>query len=159
MADTSLFQKISAARGDMSNPQKNSTNPHFKSKFAGLEETMAVVEPALVDNGLDHMTFFNGTSIVYQVYCPETGESVQSSLDLGHVLSGLEGNVWQQIGQSFTYLRRYLAQAFWGLIPEDTDAQSAPSRPAAQRKPQQAHRSGDEELGQASGPSNGSGVL
>lgn len=132
-----LFQKIAAASAEMDNPKKRATNPHFKSKFASLADTMDVIEPVLEQHGLAHMFFFDGTALTYQVFSPDTDEVIQSKLDLKDILQGLDGNVWQAIGQAFTYLRRYLAQAFWGLVPEDTDAQGAPSRPAAQRKAQQ----------------------
>lgn len=152
-----LLEKINKAQTTMLDPKKTSENPHFKSKFAGLDSTMDVIEPVLAENGLGHLTVFEGRDIVYTVFDLETGCILRSRLELP--MDGLTGNVWQQLGQATTYMRRYLSQAFWNLVPEDDDAQSAPSRPAAQRKPQQAHRSGDEELGQASGPSNGSGVL
>lgn len=126
-----LLAKIADAGRAMTNPLKTSTNPHYKSKFASLEETMAVVEPVLETYGLGHTTIFNGTCIQYQVWDIETGAMIFSSLDLKDIMQGLEGNVWQQIGQAFSYLRRYLSQAFWNLVPEDTDAQSAPSRAAA----------------------------
>lgn len=133
-----FMQKIAAAAGEMENPKKRATNPHFKSMYANLEGTMDVIEPVLEKHGLSHLFFFDGTILNYQVFDPETEDLMQSSLDLKDILVGLDGNVWQQIGQAFTYLRRYLAQAFWGLVPEDDDANSAPSRPAAQRKAQQA---------------------
>jgi hypothetical protein len=128
-----FLQKIAAAAGEMDNPKKRSDNPFYKSKFANLSDTMDIVEPVLDTWGLAHRVYFDGTAIVYCVYDPDTSEAILSSLDIGPIMSNLEGNVWQQMGQAFTYLRRYLAQAFWGMIPEDDDAKSAPSRPAAQR--------------------------
>lgn len=131
-----LLAKIAAASNEMVDPKKTSTNPHFQSKFAGLDATMGVIEPVLLNHGLGHQTIFVGTTIVYRVWDTETGADTASSVELATILEGLAGNIWQQLGQAFTYMRRYLAQAFWNLVPEDDDAQSAPSRPAAQRKPQ-----------------------
>lgn len=132
-----LLLKISMAADTMTNPKKSSDNPHFRSKFAGLDQTMAVVEPALREVGLGHNTTFDGTAIVYRVWDIDTGRGTESRVELASVMEDLTGNVWQQIGQSFTYLRRYLAQAFWNLVPEDDDASSAPTRassPARARK-------------------------
>lgn len=131
---TKLYQKIAAASAEMVDPKKTSVNPHFHSKFAGLEETMGVIEPVLLKHKLGHHTIFDGTAIIYRVWDTETGEAADSRVDLASILDGLSGNVWQSLGQAFTYMRRYLAQAYWGLVPEDTDAQDAPVRPAAQRK-------------------------
>lgn len=126
-----LLAKIAKASSEMVDPKKTATNPHFGSKFANLEDTMAVIESVLQANGLGHNTVFNGTAIRYQVWDVETGVLTASELELKDILDGLSGNVWQSIGQAFSYLRRYLAQAFWSLVPEDDDAQSAPSRSAA----------------------------
>lgn len=127
MTDTFL-QKIAKAAAEMDNPKKRGDNPHFKSKFASLADTMDVIKPVLEKYGLGHVCFFDGTAIVYQVFNQEDGEALVSRLDLSNVLDSLSGNVWQGIGQGFTYMRRYLAQAFWSLVPEDDDAQSAPTR-------------------------------
>lgn len=158
-----FLQKIAAAAAEMDNPKKRATNPHFKSKFANLGDTMDVIEPAMEAQGLAHCTFFFGTIITYSVFDPETGEKLESSIDLESILSGLDGNVWQQIGQAFTYLRRYLAQAFWGLVPEDDDAQSAPSKPAAQRKTEPVQTLGEQQdqsdATMRAAVSNGGGAL
>lgn len=145
-----LYGKIAEASNEMVDPKKTSTNPHFKSKFAGLDATMEVIEPVLQRIGLGHNTVFDGTAIVYRVWDCESGAIVESRVELASILEGLTGNVWQSLGQAFTYMRRYLALAFWNLVPEDDDAQSAPVRPAAQRKLNTE---------QTETVSNGSGVL
>jgi hypothetical protein len=129
-----LRQKIAAASAKMDNPVKRSANPHYGSKFANLRDTMDIVEPVLDELGLAHIVYFNGTTITYEVFDPDTGEVFASALDLKDILAGLDKNPWQSIGQAFTYLRRYLMQAFWGMIPLDDDAQSAPSRTTVKRK-------------------------
>lgn len=134
-SEASLLSKIAAAGEEMIDPKKTSENPHFRSKFASLEATTEVIESVISKHGLGHQTIFAGTHIQYVVWDTDTGEKCVSSLDLGLLMGGLTGNVWQGMGQAVSYMRRYLAQAFWNLVPEDDDAQSAPSRSAAQRKP------------------------
>lgn len=133
LPEQALLAKIAAASADMIDPKKTSTNPHFHSKFAGLDATMEVIEPVLAAHKLGHQTVFHGTAIVYRVWDIDTGLAAESRVELSSILDGLSGNIWQQLGQAFTYMRRYLAQAFWNLVPEDDDAQSAPTRPTAQR--------------------------
>lgn len=152
-----FLQKIAAAQTEMDNPKKRSTNPHFSSKFASLESTFEVITPVLEKYGLSHVCYFDNTAIVYMVFDTESDERLLSRLELKDILDGLSGNVWQQIGQAFTYLRRYLSQAFWGLVPEDTDAQSAPSRPAAQRKPAESATKAQSRVNEAEASINGSG--
>jgi hypothetical protein len=138
--DAPFLNRVSAAGLEMENPKKRAENPHYSSKFANLADTMDVIEPVMAEYGLGHIFVFDGTTLVYRVFCLAEPESLfqDSRIDLADVLQGLSGNVWQQIGQSFTYLRRYLSQAFWNLVPADNDAQSAPQRkatkPAAKRK-------------------------
>jgi hypothetical protein len=132
--DHGLLLKIHAAQQVIDNPKKTSSNPAFKgrnAKYAGLEATMDVVDAALAEVGLGHTVFFQGRNIVYRVFDLSNGAYLDSAAELP--LDGLTGNVWQQMGQAFTYMRRYLAQAVFQLIPEDTDANDAPKRTAPAR--------------------------
>lgn len=129
MPDQKLQDKIALAAGEMLPPSKTMSNPAFKgTKYAGLAQVAAVVEPVLLEHKLAHQTFFEGRNIVYRVWDMDTGAEFRSSLEMP--LDNLSGNVWQGIGQGITYLRRYVMVAFWNLIPEDDDANSAPARRA-----------------------------
>lgn len=125
--DARLMDKIALAAGEMLPPKKALDNPGFKgTKYAGLAQVIAVVEPALQEHGLAHQTLFDGRNIVYRVWDMDSNATLESSLEMP--LDNLTGNVWQGIGQGITYLRRYVMVAFWGLIPEDNDANDAPPR-------------------------------
>lgn len=134
MSTPTLYQKLARAVDEMKDPSKNSVNSHFKNRYAGLEETVDVVKEGLKDAGLSMVTLFEGRVMVLRVFDTETGEFVDSRLEIP--FDDLTGNTFQQIGSGITYYRRYLLQAFFSLVAEDDDAQGAPSRPAAQRKPQ-----------------------
>ena len=127
-----LNDKIALAAAEMLPPKKDLSNPAFKgTKYAGLAQVAAVIEPVLLEYKLSHQTFFEGRNIVYRVWDMETGAEFRSSLEMP--LDNLSGNVWQGIGQGITYLRRYVMVAFWNLIPEDDDGNSAPRRETPQR--------------------------
>lgn len=146
----SLLHKIAAASAEMDNPKKRSNNPHYSSKFANLRDTMDIIEPVLEAHKLGHVFYFDGTALTYQVFDLESDGLIVSRLDIALLMENLDKNPWQGIGQAFTYLRRYLSQAFWGMIPEDDDGESAPSRaPAAQRATQPSSRNGAEAAEQA----------
>jgi hypothetical protein len=130
-----LTDKIALAQGEMLPPAKALSNPAFKgTKYAGLAQVAAVVEPVLTEHGLAHLTLFRGREIVYRVWDMESKEQIESSLEMP--LDNLSGNVWQGIGQGITYLRRYVMVAFWNLIPEDDDGNSAPRRETPARLPE-----------------------
>ena len=135
MSEKNFDERVADAAKAMENPKKRSDNPFFKSKYADLSTTMDVIEPELEKAGLAHRFVFDGTKLVYAVFDPKTKEYVKSEFDIGILLTGLDGNVGQEMGKLITYFRRYISQAFWGLVPEDDDAQGAPTRnkPAARR--------------------------
>ena len=56
MTDTkhaSLTEALAAFHADLPKVGKNSINPHFKSKYASLEDVTSAVLPALGRHGID----------------------------------------------------------------------------------------------------------
>lgn len=130
--ENALLDKLALASSAMLPLKKTTANPGFKgTKYSTLADVINVIEPQLEEHKLAHMVVFRGRSIVYRVWDMETGAAVESELEMP--LDGLTGNVWQGIGQGITYLRRYITVAFWNLIPEDDDANTAPRREAPAR--------------------------
>lgn len=103
---------------------KDSTNPHFKSKYADLASCIDSVTPALNSNGLGLMQVLHDA---------EGGVCVETTLvhTGGHVISG--GKLFvpaskqdaQGYGSALTYARRYSLMALCGHAPEDDDGNSA----------------------------------
>jgi hypothetical protein len=115
---------------------KTSTNPHFKSKYAGLEECVEAVSPALHKNGI---------AIIQRTQLCENGIIVETVLvhTSGETLSGgllhvpASKNDPQGYGSALTYARRYSLMATCGIAAEDDDGNAA-SKPVSyttQRKP------------------------
>lgn len=136
-----LRLKMNEAQLEMTAPLKTEKNTITKAghtvMYAGLFGTMTVIEPVLAAHKLGHTVFFEGRNLVYRVYDLETDEFFDSSLELP--LDNMQGgNVWQEFGKAITYLRRYLAQAVWQLVPEDDDAVGAPKteKPPARKAPE-----------------------
>jgi hypothetical protein len=132
--------KMNEAQLDMTSPLKTEKNTITKAghtvMYAGLFGTMCVIEPVLAKHKMGHSVFFEGRNLVYRVYDLETEEVFDSSVELP--LDAMTGsNVWQEFGKATTYLRRYLAQAVWQLVPEDDDAVGAPkTTPPARKTPE-----------------------
>ena len=109
---------------------KTNTNPHFKSKYVGLDGCIEAVIDALNSNGIMLMQKNhpndNGVS-VETIFLHESGESIS-----GGVLSVPASKQDPQgYGSALTYARRYSLMAACGIAPEDDDGNAASNRPAA----------------------------
>ena len=109
----SAFAEIEAAT-------KDSTNPHFKSKYADLTSIIGAVKPPLIKHGL----FFTQRCMP-----SEDGVSVETVL---HHASGEKESLGvlyvpankrdpQGFGSALTYARRYALQTAFGVPTEDDD--------------------------------------
>jgi hypothetical protein len=122
---------------------KTNTNPHFKSKYAGLDACIEAVIDALHKHGI---------ALIQRTLPCESGVSVETLLihTSGETLSGgtlhvpASKNDPQGYGSALTYARRYSVCTTCGIAPEDDDgnAASKPTSYVAPRKP--APRTTDE---------------
>lgn len=118
---------------------KSSLNPHFKSKYASLDNCIEAVIDAFNDNGI---------GLIQQTHEAESGVIIETILihTSGEQLSG--GKLFvpatkldaQGFGSALTYARRYSLMATCGIAPEDDDGnaaskQSIKQSPAPNLKP------------------------
>ena len=109
---------------------KDSTNPHFRAKYADLSSIVEAVKPALNAEGI---VFLQGVSGVENGVAVETmllhvsGEWMSSTLEIPASKHDAQG-----YGSAITYGRRYGLQSMCGVPAEDDDGNaataSAPSR-------------------------------
>lgn len=109
---------------------KDSTNPHFRSKYADLSSVVEAVKAPLNAEGI---VFLQGVSGVENGVAVETmllhvsGEWMSSTLEIPASKHDAQG-----YGSAITYGRRYGLQAMCGVPAEDDDGNaataSAPSR-------------------------------
>ena len=115
---------------EIKNPTKNSTNPHFKNKYANLEQVIECAKDVLLKHGI----------VVIQG-CEIRREGIILDVDTQFLhVSGksLHVNVAVPIGKmdpqggmgAFTYGRRYGLLAALNLAAEDDDGNSAMPDPA-----------------------------
>jgi predicted RecA/RadA family phage recombinase len=103
---------------------KMSTNPHFKSKYAGLDACIEAVIEALNESGL---------ALIQKTHTCESGVSVETVFvhESGEQISGgvfsipATKNDAQGYGSALTYARRYSLMAACGIAPEDDDGNAA----------------------------------
>jgi hypothetical protein len=133
-----LVTALVAAQGNIKNPSLDSTNPHFRSKFASLGACVAAVKEPLLAEGL----------VVTQItgYKKHKSGGVSLEVDtwvLGHGGQLLLGTVPmpmpskpQEVGSAVTYARRYGICSAFGIVGEEDDDGNAAnaSTPATTKK-------------------------
>ena len=111
---------------------KTNTNPHFKSKYVGLDGCVEAVIDALNDNGIYLMqkNHPNDTGIAVEtIFIHESGETISG----GVLTVPADKQNPQGYGSALTYARRYSLMAACGIAPEDDDGQAA-SKPVVKKK-------------------------
>jgi len=107
---------------------KTSTNPHFKSKYVGLDGCIEAVIDALNNSGI---------ALMQPTHLDETGVTVETIFlhESGEMLSGGKLHVPaakqdpQGYGSALTYARRYSLMSACGIAPEDDDGNAGSKRP------------------------------
>lgn len=131
----SLIEALAAFQAELPKVGKNSTNPHFRSKYASLEDITEVVLPALARHGLAWVTLpvvdvDRGFVLRYKLM-HESGEYESGEWPLPDAKSTA-----QALGSALTYARRYTLGAVTGIAPdEDDDGNAAQSAKRPQVEP------------------------
>lgn len=124
-----LFDAIHKAQGVMTGVAKDSVNPHFKNRYAGLENVIEAAKPALQANGLAFTqapgALVDGSLEVTTMLMHVSGQWLRSTLHVPLAKRDPQG-----VGSAITYGCRYSLMATLGLPPVDDDAESAVERPA-----------------------------
>lgn len=106
-----------AALGELSNVQKNATNPHFKSRFATLDVVLDAARPVLAKHGLclsQEPVFEDGKAGVLTRILHKSGETRESLL-----LLPLKDSSPTGVGGALTYARRYSASSILMIASEE----------------------------------------
>lgn len=119
-----LFSAYAKAFPEIEGALKDSTNPHFKSKYADLTSTTMAIKPALAKYGL---SFVQISHIAEGGVCVETliMHSSGESLSCGKFYAPATKQDAQGYGSAMTYARRYSLSAAFGVCPEDDDGNAA----------------------------------
>jgi hypothetical protein len=130
---------LAKAQGAIENAPLNSTNPHFKSRYADLAAIRDAVIPALSENGI---------AVSQTIDVREFGPVVVTRLMFGDdaiesVCPIAVGQTYkpQEFGSAVTYARRYSLAAICCIAAEEDDdanaaqtAKQPPARPTQARK-------------------------
>lgn len=120
-----LAEALAKAQAEMKAAPKDSTNPHFRSRFADLATCMATATPVLSKHGLALIQATARSAESFELVtrlAHKSGQWVQARWPLP--LSGKP----QEMGSALTYARRYTLAIVGLVTDEDDDAEAASGR-------------------------------
>lgn len=124
-----LATALVKAQASIEGAKKDSTNPHFKNKYADLGAVWDACREALHSNGfavVQYGTVTEAGAALVTKLLHESGESIEGLTPLLNSKGDMQG-----LGSAWTYARRYGLAAIAGVCPEDDDANAASEKPAA----------------------------
>lgn len=129
---------LSAFQGSVEGAKKGRENPHFRSRYARLEDAWRAARDALAAHGLavqQTPVYEAGLVSVATTILHASGQWTQSTLSLP-----VQRNDAQGIGSAITYACRYTFMAALGLPPEDDDDGNAAVASKADEVRSNGHR-------------------
>ena len=134
----SIYKKLNEFKKSVGAIKKDSTNPHYKNKYASIESVLDTIEKPLLDAGLGFIQCVEDLNLITTIYDTESDNILTSKIPLI-----LNKNDMQQLGSAITYARRYGLVSMFGLEQEDDDGnlasgnnQKPVQKPIVQQKPQ-----------------------
>jgi hypothetical protein len=118
-----LGAALAKAQAAVKGAKKDSTNPHFNSKFADLASVWDACREALISNGLSVVQlpgFENGIVTLDTMLLHSSGQWIR-----GKAGAPIGKQDAQGVGSALTYLRRYALAAVASVSPEDDDGNAA----------------------------------
>jgi hypothetical protein len=113
-----LAKALSSAQGEITNPAKDQTNPHFRSRYADLAGGLVTIRPTLAKHGLSvvQMTNLDGDMVTLHTrLLHSSGQWVESTYPVCRTTDH------QKMGSALTYSRRYTLFALVGVAADDDD--------------------------------------
>ena len=132
VAPLTLAEALAAAQLEITDPAKDSVNPHFRSRYADLATVLKTVRPVLAKHGiaLTQTTQILDGSLVLVTRLHWKDEELAGYYPISPTKTDPQG-----YGSAMTYARRYALQAICGVAADDDDdgnaASAAPSKPRA----------------------------
>lgn len=116
----SIYKKLNEFKKSVGAIKKDSTNPHYKNKYASIESVIDTIEKPLLDAGLGFIQCVEDLNLITTIYDTESDNILTSKIPLI-----LNKNDMQQLGSAITYARRYGLVSMFGLEQEDDDGNLA----------------------------------
>ncbi len=120
-----IYKALSKAQSKMKGAVKDSTNPHFRSRYADLESVIDALKAPFAEGGLSYYQSVSedGQRLVTTI-AHESGETISGSVPLIIGKQDMQG-----VGSAITYARRYGLAALAGVSQTDDDGNAACESP------------------------------
>jgi ERF superfamily protein len=118
-----IMAALAKAQGQMEAAIKDSSNPHFKSKYADLASVWEACRDPLSKNGLgvvQTLDFVGEKQVLITTLGHTSGQWIKSIIALP-----IQKNGPHELGSCLTYCRRYALAAMVGVYQDDDDANIA----------------------------------
>jgi hypothetical protein len=128
-----LLKALVSAQAEITNPVKDSKNPHFKNNYASLESVLDAVTKPLNKHGLVLTQTIMPTpvvSLVTTLWHAESGEHIDSIVPLNPAKTDPQG-----YAAACTYYRRMTIKSLLGLAEVDDDGNEASTPAPARQQP------------------------
>lgn len=114
-----IISSLLKVQSEMGVALKDSTNPHFKSKYANYRSVWDAVGTVLSQNKILYTVFPSGGPKLFTfdgVLMHASGEYIKASVQIEGIKNGP-----QEFGSLTTYMKRYLLQLLTGVATDDDD--------------------------------------
>lgn len=119
-----LVAALAKAQAEMRGAAKDSTNPHFRSKYADLASVVDAIRGPLTKHGIAFLQLTHPSDknevVIETMLAHESGQKISSILAIPVNKADAQG-----YGSALTYARRYALAAITGIAPEDDDGNAA----------------------------------
>ena len=113
--NTNLFNLLKEIKSVVKSVKTDSTNPHFKNKYASLNAILEDVEPIIEKHNFFIIYVQNDYTLELRLIHFPTGETITTNAPLINAID------MQKLGSAITYARRYLLVALLNLRTEIDD--------------------------------------
>lgn len=121
-----ISKALVAAQVEMKNPAFDTTNPHFRNRFASLAAVRNATLPILAKHGIcvtQDLTTVDGGIACTTILTHESGQF----FEFGPLVMPATKADAQGLGSASTYCKRYSLQAVCGVVGDDDDDGNAAS--------------------------------
>lgn len=132
-----LMAALAKAQGEMTHASKDSSNPHFKSKYADLAAVWNACRIPLAKNGLavvQQPDVAGERQVLITTLGHSSGQWIKSIIPLPIQRPGA-----QEMGSCLSYCRRYALASMVGVYQDDDDGEAAQmayrDQPAEKKSP------------------------
>jgi hypothetical protein len=135
-----IYKALSKAQSKMKGAVKDSTNPHFRSRYADLESVIDAIKAPFAECGLSYFQCVSEDGLrLITTIAHESGETISGSVPLIIGKQDMQG-----VGSAITYARRYGLAALAGVSQTDDDGNAACEPPKPSPVPRVAARQAEQ---------------